>query len=173
VPAVTAAGGRLPTPAGGRLPTPGTERPPGPPAPLGGPWLGHADGLFPQGLWLADGSPVAREPDFAGVEWADDPADEDGPAHEVREVLKAGFWDRSRGDGAGFAAGGVADNLPPGAVLAGLAGDTWALGLDRLTDDELIGVLRAARRLTSWAAAMELAAVGDLWRRRATGGRGR
>jgi hypothetical protein len=51
-------------------------------------------------------------------------------------------------------------------VLAGLAADRWQDGLDRLSDDELIGVLRAARRLASWAAAMELAAAGDLWRRR-------
>jgi hypothetical protein len=39
-------------------------------------------------------------------------------------------------------------------------------GLGRLSDDELIGVLRVSRRLASWAAAMELACVGDLWRRR-------
>jgi hypothetical protein len=84
------------------------------------------------------------------------------------EVFKAGRWDRSRGDGGGFAAGGMADHLPPGPVLAGLAGDRWAAGLDQLGDDELIGILRAARRLTSWAAAMELAAVVDLWRRRTT-----
>jgi len=82
------------------------------------------------------------------------------------EVFKAGRWDRSRGDGGGFAAGGLADRIPPGAALAGLAGDRWAAGLDRLSDDELIGILRAARRLTSWATAMELAAAGDLWRRR-------
>jgi hypothetical protein len=120
-------------------------------------------------LWLADGSPVAEAPEFAGVDWAADPPDEEegSPAPSVREVLKAGFWDRSGGNGAGFAAGGVADTLPPGVVLAGLAGDAWAAGLDRLSDDELIGVLRAARRLASWAAGMELAAAGDLWRRRA------
>jgi hypothetical protein len=88
-----------------------------------------------------------------------------GPGTPV-EVFKAGRWDRSRGDGGGFAAGGLADGLPPGAVLAGLAEDRWAAGLDRLSDDELIGILRAARRLTSWAAAMELSAVADLWRRR-------
>ena len=39
-------------------------------------------------------------------------------------------------------------------------------GLDRLSDDELIGVLRAARRLASWSAALELAAVTDLATRR-------
>jgi hypothetical protein len=146
VPAATAARGRLPMPAG--------------------PWLTDVDDLCPQGLWLADGSPVAGHPELADADWAYDPADEGRPVRAVREVLKAGFWDRSQGDGAGFAAGGVADSLPPGPVLAGLACDTWAAGLDRLTDDELIGVLRAGRRLASWAAAMELAAAGDLWRRR-------
>src|SRR5262245_61499729 len=83
-----------------------------------------------------------------------------------RPVLKAGRWDRSRADGAGFAAGGVADDLPPGPVLAGFAADALTAGLGRLSDDELIGVLRASRRLASWAAAMELACVADLWRRR-------
>jgi len=82
------------------------------------------------------------------------------------DPIKAGFWDRRIGGGAGFASGSVADHLPPGPVLAGLVGDTWAAGLARLTDDELIGVLRAARRLTSWAASLELAAVADLSRRR-------
>ena len=88
----------------------------------------------------------------------------EGPAPV--EVWKAGRWDRSRGDGGGFAAGGMADYLPPGPVLAGLAGDAWQAGLGRLSDDELIGVLRAGRRLASWAAAMELAATADLWARR-------
>ncbi|HEV3288570.1 MAG TPA: hypothetical protein VG123_06220, partial [Streptosporangiaceae bacterium] len=77
------------------------------------------------------------------------------------EPIPAGRLPREFGDGCGFAAGGVADSLPPGVVLAGLAGDAWAAGLGRLTDDELIGVLRAARRLASWSAAMELAAVAD------------
>jgi hypothetical protein len=44
--------------------------------------------------------------------------------------------------------------------------DARDIGLGRLTDDELIGVMRAARRLASWSAATELAAAGDLWRRR-------
>jgi hypothetical protein len=75
---------------------------------------------------------------------------------------------RTRSDGGWFAAGGVADNLPPGPRLAGFMADARAIGLGRLTDDELIGVMRAARRLASWSAAMELAAAGDLWRRRWT-----
>ena len=82
------------------------------------------------------------------------------------EPIKAGRWSRTAGDGGGFAAGGMADHLPPGPVLAGLTADRHAAGLGRLTDDELIGVLRAARRLASWSASLELAAVGDLMRRR-------
>jgi Domain of unknown function (DUF222) len=90
-------------------------------------------------------------------------ATEDPPC---REAIAAGRLPRQPGDGCGFAAGGAADELPPGPVLAGLAGDTWDAGLGRLSDDELIGVLRAARRLASWSAALELAAVTDLAARR-------
>jgi len=77
-------------------------------------------------------------------------------------------WEHAElgGDGAWFASGELADDLVPGPALAGFAADAWAAGLARLNDDELIGMLRAARRLASWAAAMELAAAGDLWRRR-------
>ena len=90
-------------------------------------------------------------------------ATEDPPC---QEAIVAGRLPRQAGDGCGFAAGGAADELPPGPVLAGFAGDTWAAGLGRLSDDELIGVLRAARRLASWSAALELAAVTDLAARR-------
>ena len=83
-----------------------------------------------------------------------------------REALKAGTRAGTGGDGGWFAAGGVADELLPGPRLAGFMADAGAIGLGRLTDDELIGVMRAARRLASWSAAMELAAAGDLWRRR-------
>ena len=107
------------------------------------------------GLWLAQqGELPAGGPEPAAGDTT------------LPEVFKAGRWDRSRGDGAGFAAGGVTDDLPPGPVLAGFADDAWTAGLGRLSDDELIGVLRASRRLAWWAAAMELACVGDLWRRR-------
>jgi len=83
-----------------------------------------------------------------------------------REPIVAGRLPRRPGGSCGFASGGAADELPPGPVLAGLAGDAWAAGLDRLGDDELIGLLRAARRLTSWSAALELAAVTELAGRR-------
>jgi hypothetical protein len=118
--------------------------------------------------WLADHRWLDEDSGPPAGYLVEDPEqdgpDSGGPASV--EVWKAGRWDRSRGDGGGFAAGGAADRLLPGPVLAGLAGDRWAAGLERLTDDELIGVLRAGRRLASWAAAMELAAAADLWRRR-------
>ena len=66
----------------------------------------------------------------------------------------------------GFASGGASDGMPPGPELTALAENVWQRGLDRLTDDELIGVLRAARRLASRAAALELSVVADLAARR-------
>jgi len=113
--------------------------------------------------------PGAHAPGHRGPH-ADSPhasaAGQRGRGAGCREVWKAGRWDRSRGDGGGFAAGGAADRVLPGAALAACAADAWAGGLGRLSDDELVGVLRAARRLASWAAALELAAAGDVCRRR-------
>ncbi|MDR3036606.1 MAG: 13E12 repeat family protein, partial [Kitasatospora sp.] len=73
------------------------------------------------------------------------------------------------GPGAGFAEGGPLDVLSPGVPLAGFADDAHAR-LGALTDDELIGVLRAWRRQASWAQARELAAVAELARRRPADG---
>jgi len=167
------------------LPTPGRLHAiAGDPSLAGDPWLDEPPGPPPAddaSGWPAwpDDDPGPDDPEDV-ITWLDaelakatpwlDGADWDDPEPPspaaAAEVFKAGRWDRTRGTGGGFAAGGAADHLPPGPILAGLAADRWADGLDRLSDDELIGVLRAARRLTSWATAMELAAVGDLWRRR-------
>jgi len=87
------------------------------------------------------------------------------------EALAAGFLHADGGRGRGFAAGGLLDLMEPGAVLAGFARDAWSDGLDRLTDDELIGLLCAWRRLASWSAAGEVATVNELARRRAAGSR--
>jgi hypothetical protein len=83
-----------------------------------------------------------------------------------RELLKPAPAARTRGNGGWFATGGVADDLLPGPQLAKFMADAGIIGLGRLTDDELVGLMRAARRLASWSASMELAAAGDLWRRR-------
>jgi hypothetical protein len=137
--------------------------------------LEAAGALTPPDDWELCGlvaDPRCGPPDGADAWLADLPAEllfeylaatEDQPC---REAIVAGRLPRQPGDGCGFAAGGAADELPPGPVLAGLAGDAWSAGLGRLSDDELVGVLRAARRLASWSAALELAAVTDLATRR-------
>ena len=144
----------------------------------GGGWVSApvttADRLTARGTGVFDD----LAPDWPGWEDAEpsdsapaEPAD-CGPAEPTdSDPAEPADWDpaepaRARSDGGWFAVGGVADGLRPGPALAGFAADAWSIGLGRLTDDELIGVMRAARRLASWAAAMELAAAGDLWRRR-------
>ncbi|MGD0376912.1 MAG: hypothetical protein ABSB01_20310 [Streptosporangiaceae bacterium] len=96
----------------------------------------------------------------------------DGPGGEVvAEALAAGFTHGERGAvGAGFAAGGAADRLVPGPVLAEFAARAWADGLGALDDDEVVGVLCGWRRLASWAMAGELAAVSVLAGRRGAAG---
>ncbi len=90
---------------------------------------------------------------------------EAGPA--APEALAARFTHRVRGAvGSGFAGGGALDRLAPGPDLADFTADAWARELTGLSDDELVGVLCAWRRLGSWAMAGELAAVGELAGRR-------
>jgi hypothetical protein len=66
----------------------------------------------------------------------------------------------------GFAADGPLDSLSPGPALAGFTADAFENGLGKLSDDELVGVLLAARRLSSWQEALELTAVSELDARR-------
>ena len=66
----------------------------------------------------------------------------------------------------GFAAGGPLDSLAPGQVLAAFAGEAFEAGFSRLSDDALVGVLCAARRLEAWQAAVEFTAIAELDRRR-------
>ena len=90
----------------------------------------------------------------------------------VPEVLDAGFTHRDGGDGRGFGAGGGLDRMEPGGRLATVTDRVWDDGLGRLSDDELIGLMTAQRRLASRAAAGELAAVAELATRRSgSGGR--
>ncbi len=93
------------------------------------------------------------------------------PPPGAREVLAAGFTHKDHEPGArGFAAGGPLDVMEPGPVLAGFAGDAVddaaGGGLNALSDDELVGLMGAARRLASRAAGIELAAVAGLDSRR-------
>ena len=69
--------------------------------------------------------------------------------------------------GCGFAAGGVHDTGVPNASLAEMADAATRDGrLAGLSDDELIGVLGAWRRLESWSSAGTLTAAAELAHRR-------
>ena len=73
---------------------------------------------------------------------------------------------------AGFAEGGAADLMAPGAALAGLVTAVTGPGgalLGTLTDQEVLGVLGAVRRLAAWAAWGELVTLAEFARRRLGG----
>src|SRR5262249_9762135 len=65
-----------------------------------------------------------------------------------------------------FAQDGTADVLRPGPVLAALT-EQAAAELGRLSDDQLLGAVAAARRLAAGAASRALGAVAEFTRRRA------
>jgi hypothetical protein len=107
-----------------------------------------------------------------GTSWLDFPPARPAGEPAVHEVVGAGFTHAAGGPypqlGArGFEAGGPADLMAPCSVLAELSGQVLDAGFGRLSDDELVGVLRAARRVVSWQQAVELAAVAELTARRA------
>jgi hypothetical protein len=109
--------------------------------------------LYEDEEWLAGLSPEQWEESA-------ETGPESGP--EALPGLTSRRWGTS-----GFGVGGLTDAIPPGSVLAGLAADKQEEGLAGATDDELAGLMIAWRRIGSWAAAGELAAVAELDRRRA------
>src|SRR5450755_1339085 len=138
---------------------------------------GDADAWW-EGDWLPD------DDDLEEAEWADPPGqplDEQAirtarAASISAEVLGTGFW-RRVGPGpfartiiqsrSGFGSGDDLEELEPGPALAGLTDTaTRPARIADLDDDELIGALRAWRRLESWTAAGTLSVVAELARRR-------
>ena len=94
--------------------------------------------------------------------------DADTGTPRVTEALDAGFTRKYAGPGAtGFAGGSLLDVMPPGRDLAWHAASARRRGLATLSDNELCGVMGAARRLESWAAGLRLATVNELDTRRA------
>ena len=83
-------------------------------------------------------------------------------ADAVPETIDAGFTHRDGGSGLGFAAGGPLDRMAPGGMLTMFTERAWEDGLERLSDDELVGVMTAARRGASRQAALELATIAEL-----------
>ena len=77
-----------------------------------------------------------------------------------------GMWIAGELDGACTFADSPPGRLAPGAVLAAFTQNAWADGLPTMSDEALTDLLRAWRRLASWATAGELAGVAELDRRR-------
>src|ERR1700761_9193197 len=115
-------------------------------------------------------------PEYAGMPVRDviaqiDVARQNRATAAEQEVLAAGFRSRTPAaaaePGTGFESGGVLDVRAPGAGLAGLTASFPRDGpLAVLDDDELIGVMRAWKRLESWCSASLLTTVAELARRR-------
>jgi Domain of unknown function (DUF222) len=103
--------------------------------------------------------------------WVDFSAARPAGQPAIEDVIGAGYTHADEGHfpvaaAGAFEAGGPADLMPPCSVLAELTGQALEAGVDRLTDDELVGVMRAARRLASWQSRVELAAAEELAARR-------
>ena len=115
---------------------------------------------------LARGGPAGEDDDLAdgggdaGGGW--EPWDAPGPG-------EAGGQDCGP---AGFGSGRSFDVLRPGPVLAGAADRVHTGALRRVSDEELTGMIRAWRRLSSWATARELGAIAEFARRRPDEGPG-
>jgi hypothetical protein len=77
------------------------------------------------------------------------------PDCAVDEELSPGFThhDSDGAPGAGFAAGGVLDQMVPGPLLARALAEATAPGSRELTDSEQIGVLCGWQRQAAWAQA--------------------
>ena len=110
-----------------------------------------------------DDEPVGSSPaGDSGAPWPDD--DPQGPEQGLFVCLPAEELSL-----AGFAQNGQADTMAPGpllgTVLHTVIGEDGA-GLPGLSDDQLIGVLSAGRRMEAWTAWTQLAAMRELARRR-------
>ncbi len=99
------------------------------------------------------------------------PEDEDGPGQQGLFLsLPAGQFDPDQ-----FAHDGPAKDMEPGALLAtimdAIAGEGGS-GFPGLSEDQLVGIISAARRMESWSAWLSMAAIGEFTRRHAgQGGR--
>jgi hypothetical protein len=136
------------------------------------------DGEEPDGTALppvAGNGPDAEEPDRsvppAAARTGPDAGDVgEGPVQGLFVCLPAEDLDVSR-----FAQHGESDSMPPGPLLAevvhALAGDDGG-GLAALSDDQLVGIIAATRRLESRVAWTQLAAVREFAGRRRGQGAG-
>ncbi len=124
--------------------------------------------------WDGDAVLARLDPDLAGLDLealADrtEPSEAELAGEYPLEDDEAGDWIASiaaAGPGEAFAAGGPLEAMAPDGTLAGLSGHAFGGGLGVLSDDALVGLLHASRRLSAWQSGVELAAVAELDRRR-------
>ncbi|HEX2745489.1 MAG TPA: hypothetical protein VHN16_13940, partial [Streptosporangiaceae bacterium] len=114
------------------------------------------------------GSGSQPAPGSDGAWWSDD---EESSAYIGELVAAVAAGEELTTDdisGAGFAQGGTADQMYPGYALAALvhAATTDGKILATVSDDDLIGVLRGARRLESLAAWAQLTTMREFAVRR-------
>ena len=116
---------------------------------------------------LAAGGPGAED---------DDLGDDDGDGADAGSLWGTRDWDTRDPAGppgaggqdcgpAGFGSGQPLDVARPGPALAGAADRVHTGALRRVSDEELTGMIRAWRRLSSWATARELGAIAEFARR--------
>ena len=111
--------------------------------------------------------PDGEEPDGSGT-WLAAGADDEMPPEGAEQGLYV-CLPAEELTLAGFAQNGQADTMAPGALLATVVDTVTGqdgAGLAGLSDDQLTGVLSAARRLESRAAWTQLAALAEFARRR-------
>ncbi|MBV9853124.1 MAG: DUF222 domain-containing protein [Streptosporangiaceae bacterium] len=92
---------------------------------------------------------------------------DDAPAQGVTISL-AEVTDPAAADTAGFAQGGAADTMTPGAALAALA-EAACADLGTLTSNQVLGLAGAGKRLAALGTWIELAAASEFAARRRTG----
>src|SRR5579872_5723900 len=120
----------------------------------------HERQFMPQDLF-PDREPDDREPDGSG------PASEgdgEGMAQGLYVCLPA-----EQVTLAGFAQGGASDTMAPGPLLAAIVDTVTGqdgAGLAGCSDDQLVGIISAARRLEARAAWTEMAAMTEFAARR-------
>ena len=179
--AVEAAAGAQPDGQGPRSAVPGDGMPVVPENGPGGESAGLADdarAVSPAGVpeddWDGDAEMAAYIADLeAGRARIPEEWEIEGPAATIglgdaADVDLAELAAMLGPDGLGgevFARDRSADAMRPGPVLAALT-EQAAGDLGRLTDDQVIGAMSAARRLAARAAYLELAAVAEFTRRR-------
>src|ERR1700733_8082143 len=129
---------------------------------------GRASVLPIEGCPLSAEQLAQQEAILAEILAVEDPGE---PDETVPAWPDVSLHDHDGPGGPGFSSGSALDTLLPGPGLAAALDDTFEHGLAGLDDDQLAGVILAARRRESRASAQVLAAGAGLdARRHATGG---